>query len=160
MIIGIFDRDIEGTVKKIDIGDDKYKNYGNRVYAFCIPIPKIREDNGQTKISIEYLFSDEEIKSPVDKIGHRLFLGTEFTRHSMVHNEYNNLTLSKPDGKGIDKILENNGGQAVYDENDNNILAKKDDFANAVISGNIKISVESWENFRPILEKIKKLSDI
>lgn len=82
-IIGIFDRDIEGTVKKIDIGDDKYKNYGNRVYAFCIPIPKIREDNGQTKISIEYLFSDEEIKSPVDKIGHRLFLGTEFTRHSM-----------------------------------------------------------------------------
>ncbi len=159
-IIGIFDRDIEGTVKKIDIGDDKYKNYGNRVYAFCIPIPKIREGNGQTKISIEYLFSDEEIKSPVDKIGHRLFLGTEFTRHSMVHNEYNNLTLSKPDGKGIDKILENNGGQAVYDENDNNILAKKDDFANAVISGNIKISVESWENFRPILEKIKKLSDI
>lgn len=159
-IIGIFDRDIEGTVKKIDIGDDKYKNYGNRVYAFCIPIPKFREDNGQTKISIEYLFSDEEIKSPVDKIGHRLFLGTEFTRHSMVHNEYNNLTLSKPDGKGIDKILENNGGQAVYDENDNNILAKKDDFANAVISGNIKISVESWENFRPILEKIKKLSDI
>lgn len=159
-IIGIFDRDIEGTVKKIDIGDDKYKNYGNRVYAFCIPIPKIREDNGQTKISIEYLFSDEEIKSPVDKIGHRLFLGTEFTRYSMVHNEYNNLTLSKPDGKGIDKILENNGGQAVYDENDNNILAKKDDFANAVISGNIKISVESWENFRPILEKIKKLSDI
>ena len=159
-IIGIFDRDIENTVKKIDIGDGKYKNYGNRVYAFCISIPKVREDRGQTKISIEYLFSDEEIKSPVDEVGHRLFLGTEFTRHSMVHNECANLTLSKPDGKGIDKILENNGGQAVYDENDNNILAKKDDFANAVISENIKISIESWENFRPILEKIKKLSDI
>lgn len=159
-IIGIFDRDIEGTVKKIDIGDDKYKNYGNRVYAFCIPTPKVREDKGQTKISIEYLFSDEEIKSPVDKIGHRLFFGTEFKKHSMVHNECANLTLSKPDGKGIDKILENNGGQAVYDENDNNILAKKDDFANAVINGKIKISNESWENFRPILEKIKKLSDI
>ena len=159
-IIGIFDRDIEGTVKKIDVGDDKYKNYGNRVYAFCIPIPKIREDKGQIKISIEYLFSDEEIKSPVDKFGHRLFFGTEFTKHSMVHNECPNLTLSKPDGKGIDKILENNGGQAVYDENDNNILAKKDDFANAVISGNIKIGDESWENFRPILEKIKKLSEI
>lgn len=159
-IIGIFDRDIENTVKKIDIGDGKYKNYGNRVYAFCISIPKVREDRGQTKISIEYLFSDEEIKSPVDGVGHRLFLGTEFTRHSMVHNECANLTLSKPDGKGIDKILENNGGQAVYDENDNNILAKKDDFANAVISENIRISIESWENFRPILEKIKKLSDI
>ena len=88
------------------------------------------------------------------------FSASEFTKHSMVHNECPNLTLSKPDGKGIDKILENNGGQAVYDENDNNILAKKDDFANAVISGNIKIGDESWENFRPILEKIKKLSEI
>ena len=159
-IIGIFDRDVDGVVKKVDIGDDKYKNYGNKVYAFCIPIPKIREDRGQTKISIEYLFSDKEIKSSVDEVGHRLFLGTEFTRHSMVHNECINLTLSKPDGKGIDKILENNGGQAVYDENDNNILAKKDDFANAVVSGYLKISGESWENFRPILEKIKKLSEL
>ena len=159
-IIGIFDRDIDDIVKKVDIGDDKYKNYGNKVYAFCIPIPKVREDSGQTKISIEYLFSDEEIKSPVDEVGHRLFFGTEFTKHSMVHNENPNLTLSKPDGKGIDKILENNGGQAVYDENDNNILAKKNDFANAVISGNIKISDDSWENFRIILEKIKKLSEI
>ena len=159
-IIGIFDRDVDGIVKKVDIGDNKYKNYGNKVYAFCIPIPKIREDRGQTKISIEYLFSDKEIKSSVDEVGHRLFFGTEFTRHSMVHNECINLTLSKPDGKGIDKILENNGGQAVYDENDNNILAKKDDFANAVVSGHLKISDESWENFRPILEKIKKLSEL
>ena len=159
-IIGIFDRDVEGTIKKVDIGDDRYKNYGNKVYAFCIPIPKVREDKGQVKMSIEYLFSDKEIKSPVDEVGHRLFFGTEFTKHSMVHNECPNLTLSKPDGKGIDKILENNGGQAVYDENDNNILAKKDDFANAVINGSIKISDESWENFRPILEKIKKLSEI
>ena len=78
----------------------------------------------------------------------------------MVHNECINLKMSKPDGKGIDKILENNGGQAVYDENDNNILAKKDDFANAVVSGHLKISDESWENFRPILEKIKKLSEL
>lgn len=159
-IIGIFDRDVEGTVKKVDIGDDGYKNYGNKVYAFCIPIPKVREDVGQLKISIEYLFSDKEIKSPVDEVGHRLFFGTEFTKHSTVHNECPNLTLSKPDGKGIDKILENNGGQAVYDENDNNILAKKDDFANAVVSGYLKISDESWENFRPILEKIKKLSEL
>lgn len=159
-IIGIFDRDVDEIVKNVDMEDGKYKKYGNKVYAFCIPIPKVREDNGQTKISIEYLFSDEEIKSPVDEAGHRLFFGMEFTKHSMVHNECPNLTLSKPDGKGVDKILENNGGQAVYDENDNNILAKKNDFADAVISGKIKISDDSWENFRPILEKIQKLSKI
>lgn len=159
-IIGVFDRDIDSTVKKMDVGEDKYKDYGNGVYAFCIPIPKDREDKGQTKISIEYLFSDEEIKSPVNETGHRLFFGTEFTQHSMRHNENKNLILNKPDGKTLDKILENNGGQAVYDEFENNLLAKKDDFAKAVISNYIKISNNSWENFRPILEKIKKLSGL
>ena len=133
-IIGIFDRDVDGVVRKVDIGD--------------------------TRISIEYLFSDEEIMSPVNETGCRLFFGTEFTQHSMRHNEHKNLILNKPDGKTLDKILENNGGQAVYDENDNNILAKKDDFANAVVSGYLKISDESWENFRPILEKIKNLSEL
>lgn len=159
-IIGIFDRDIESTVKKMDEGEQKYKDYGNKVYGFCIPTPENRKRNGQEKISIEYLFSDDEIKSPVDTEGHRLFLGTEFTRPSMVHNECKNLTLSKPDGKGKDKILENNGGQAVYDENDKNILAKKDDFANAVVNGFINISKDSWENFRPILNEINKLSNL
>lgn len=73
---------------------------------------------GQTGISIEYLYSDDEIKKPVNDSGCRLFLGSEFTRKSMLHNEDNRLTLSKPNGKGEDKILENNGGQAVYDDND------------------------------------------
>lgn len=159
-IIGIFDRDIDSTVKKMDVGEDKYKDYGNGVYAFCIPIPQEREDKGQTKISIEYLFSDEEIKSPVNDTGHRLFFGTEFTRHSMLHNENVNWSLLMPDGKGKDKIIENNGGQAVYDENDNNLLAKKEDFANAVVNNIINISNESWENFRSILEKINKLSGL
>lgn len=159
-IIGVFDRDIDSTVKKMDVGEDKYKNYGNGVYAFCIPIPKDREDKGQTRISIEYLFSDEEIKSPVDKDGHRLFFGSEFTRHSMLHNENANWSLLMPDGKGKDKIIENNGGQAVYDENDNNLLAKKEDFANAIVNDMINISNDSWENFRPILEKIKKISGL
>ena len=42
----------------------------------------------------------------------------------------------------------------------NEALEKKDDFAKAVISNYIKISNDSWENFRPILEKIKKLSGL
>lgn len=159
-VIGIFDRDIDSTVKKLDIGEGNYKDYGNRVYAFCIPIPKDRKIREQVKISIEYLFSDEEIKSPIDEVGHRLFFGSEFTKRSMLHNENVNWSLLMPDGKGKDKIIENNGGQAVYDENDNNLLAKKEDFANAVVNNIINISNESWENFRPILEKIKMLSEL
>lgn len=99
-IIGIFDCDISKTVSEMHPGGNSYKDYGNGVYGFTIPVPKEREKNGQTGISIEYLYSDGEIKSPVNESGRRLFLGTEFKRKSMLHNEDSRLTLCKPNGKG------------------------------------------------------------
>lgn len=156
-IIGIFDCDISKTVSEMHPDGNSYKDYGNGVYGFTIPVPEDRVKNGQTGISIEYLYSDAEIKSPVNKYGHRLFFGTEFSRKSMSHNEDNRLTLSKPNGKGEDKILENNGGQAVYDEEDNNCLAKKDDFAEAIKNGFIHISNESWNHFKPIFELLSEI---
>ena len=47
--------------------------------------------------------------------------------------------------------------QAVLDRDDNNILAKKVDFANAIANEDIAISQESWENFRHIFEKIEQI---
>lgn len=156
-IIGVFDCDISKTVSEMHPDGNSYKDYGNGVYGFTIPVPEDRVKNGQTGISIEYLYSDAEIKSPVNDYGHRLFFGTEFSRKSMSHNEDNRLTLSKPNGKGEDKILENNGGQAVYDEEDNNCLAKKDDFAEAIKNGYIHISNESWNHFKPIFELLSEI---
>lgn len=156
-IIGIFDCDISKTVSEMHPGGNSYKDYGNGVYGFTIPVPEEREKNGQTGISIEYLYSDGEIKSPVNESGRRLFLGTEFTRKSMVHNENTGLVLNKPNGKGEDKILENNGGQAVYDWEDNNYLAKKDEFAEAIKSGFIHISEESWNHFKPIFDLMSEI---
>lgn len=157
-IIGIFDCDISKTVSEMHPNGKKYKDYGNGVYGFTIPVPEDRAKNGQNGISIEYLYSDDEIKSPVNESGCRLFLGTEFTRNSMRHNEDNRLTLSKPNGKGEDKILENNGGQAVYDDYDNNCLAKKDEFAEAIKNGFIHISNESWNHFKPIFDLIREIT--
>lgn len=156
-IIGIFDCDISKTVSEMHPNGKKYKDYGNGVYGFTIPVPENRAKSGQNGISIEYLYSDDEIKSPVNNSGCRLFLGTEFTRNSMRHNEDNRLTLSKPNGKGEDKILENNGGQAVYDDNDDNCLAKKDEFAEAIKTGFIHISNESWNHFKPIFELMSEI---
>ncbi|WP_418426462.1 ATP-dependent nuclease [Alistipes sp.] len=155
-IIGIFDRDISDTIKEIEKGGVPYKDYGNGVYAFCISVPQSRMDNGQTKISIEYLYTDQEITSRLEN-GCRLFLGTEFTRQSMRHNTNDDLTLRLPKGKGENKVLENNGDQAVYDKDDKNVLAKKDDFAEAILKGQVEISNESWENFRHIFNKLKEI---
>lgn len=158
-IIGLFDRDQEQTVKDIEKDHLEYKDYGNNVYAFCIPVPQFRIDKGQTKISLEYLYTDDEIKTPLENRC-RLFFGTEFTKPSLRHNIDENLILKLPDGKGKDKIIENNGNQAVLDKDEKNVLAKKNDFAEAILHDKIPIDNKSWENFRPIFDKIKKICEL
>lgn len=74
----------------------------------------------------------------------------------MLHNT-EALTLNVPKGKGEDKIIENNGGQAVYDNDDKNHLAKKNDFADAIVNEEITISIESWNNFKPIFDILHKI---
>ena len=154
IIIGIFDHDIKKTVEKIEKNGQQIKDFGNNVYAFCIPLPESRRINGEEDISIEFLFSDVEIHTKL-KNGCSLFFGDEFSARTGRHKNDKTLTLSKQSDRGKHKIVENNGGQAVYNEQEENILAKKDDFANAVSSGEIEISEESWNNFKPIFETIR-----
>lgn len=155
-VIAVFDRDTNGT-KDIE---DPYKDYGNNVYALRIKCPKNRVDKGRTAISIEYMYTDDEIHSVLPNKC-QLFFGNEFktdsTRRHLVNSE---LRLSLPDGCGQDKIIENNGGQAVFDNDDNNHLAKKNDFADAIVNDKIEISQQSWENFRPTIDVINQIIDL
>ena len=156
IIIGIFDRDIKKTVENIEKNGQQIKDFGNNVYAFCIPLPESRRMNGEEDISIEFLFSDVELHTKL-KNGCSLFFGDEFSVRTGRHKNDKTLTLSNQSDRGKHKIVENNGGQAVYNELEENILAKKDDFANAISSGEIEISEESWNNFKPIFETIKSI---
>lgn len=156
-IIGIFDRDHDELTKKYT---DPYADLGNNVYAFRIPCPKSRLEQGQEKISIEYLYSDSEIHSILPN-GTQLFFGNEFSndsiRRHITNKEYR---LAMKDGCGVDKIVENNKGQAVFSNDDVNHLAKKAEFAEAVSNNQIKISQKSWENFRPILSTIEQIINL
>lgn len=155
-IIGIFDRDNDVVTKEYV---EPYCSLGNNVYAFRIPCPQCRIDENRTKISIEYLYSDAEIKTPLPNAGGcRLFFGIEFVKDSTKqHVSKNGLFLSTPDGLGVDKIIENNGKQAVFDASFCNKLAKKDQFADAIEKDLIPISDHSWENFRPIIDIINQI---
>lgn len=155
-VIGIFDRDKEATIKKIECNGQYVKEYGHGVYAFCIPVPNTRLERGQDKISIEYLYSDEEIKTILEN-GCRLFFGTEFNVRTGLYNGDEQYVLCNQSGRGVDKIIENNGGQSVYDKSENNYLAKKDDFAEAIKNDKINISNESWNNFNPIFDTIRDI---
>ena len=153
-IIAILDCDSSDIVKKIDGGNDGYKSYGNNVYAFCISAPQSRIDNGQKQISIEYLYSDDEIHKTLPN-GCQLFFGNEFSEKTGVHIKRGNLVLKKDGDRGKPKIVECTGGQEVCDiYSEKNILAKKTDFAKAIKNEEICISQESWNNFNHIFEKI------
>ena len=155
-VIGIFDHDNKDIIS--EVGSTGIKSYGNNVYAFCIPVPEFRKSKKQNNISIEYLFSDEEILHPVDDSGKRLFFGTEFSMDDPRHLSNPSWVLAMQKGRGEERVLENNGKQAVRDENKRNFLAKKVEFVQAIETEYIKISSDSWENFRPILENIEKIS--
>lgn len=72
-IIGIFDRDVEAIVSDIENGGRAYKDYGNNVYAFCLPIPKGREE--YINISIEFYYKDSDLNN--EKNGRRLYFDNE-----------------------------------------------------------------------------------
>lgn len=153
-VIAVFDRDNDPVTKEIT---DPYRDYGNNVFALRIVCPQCRIDEGRTAISIEHLYSDDEIHSVLSN-GCQLFFGNEFkndsTRRHVIRSE---LRLALPKGCGCDKIIENNGGQAVFDNSDVNHLAKKEEFAEAIVNNQIEISQESWENFRPTIDLINQI---
>jgi hypothetical protein len=152
-IIAVFDRDTN-TTKNIT---EPYKDFGNNVYALRIQCPKCRKEENRTEISIEYMYTDEEIHSVLPN-SCQLFFGNEFKNDSTRRHITNpDLRLNTKDGLGKDKIVENNGGQAVFDKDFNNHLAKKEDFAAAIVNDQIEISQQSWENFRPTIDIINQI---
>ena len=152
-IIGIFDTDVEKFVKKYK---EPITCLGHNVFAFCIPVPNKRFQNNQKSISLEYYFSDSEIKTTIN--GKRLFFGTEFDEFTS-KSKTGDYFLHNQTGRGVDKILESNGGQEVYDSKHIGYLAKKADFADAITSDQIEISDESWDNFNLIFERIRQIEN-
>ena len=77
-MIFVADCDDDNTNKKMSSKDCLYKNWGNNVYSFILPVPNNRKNN--PAICIEHLYSDDEIKTEceVNGVKRRLFIGNEF----------------------------------------------------------------------------------
>jgi AAA domain, putative AbiEii toxin, Type IV TA system len=107
-IIGIFDRDVAKIVYEIEQSGNSYKNYGNNVFAFCLPIPAGREN--YTNISIEFYYKDSDIKK--EKNGRRLYFDNEveFRQSAARKNERQLLRLDK--AKSHDE-----SSKKIFDEN-------------------------------------------
>ncbi|MEL0652580.1 AAA family ATPase [Algibacter sp. TI.3.09] len=101
-VICIFDRDDNNIIRDMNCGNT-FKDWGNSVYSFCIPKPTHRED--YNKISIEFYYTDDEIRALEPSNSTRLFFTNEVeevmikskTNHKKVKSEIRILAIPKPE---------------------------------------------------------------
>lgn len=107
-VIGIFDRDVAKIVDEIEKDGNLYKAFGNNVFAFCLPVPKGREE--YTNISIEFFYNDNDLKS--EKDGRRIYFDNEVVIQQLPANraEKEVVKLNTPNQK-----YENS--KKIFDEN-------------------------------------------
>lgn len=161
----IADRDTNNKdIKLFDNDNGDYRNWGNKVFTFRIPVPENRTET--PNISIEHYYTDDEIKTTIlcdDCIERRLYMG----------NDFNKLGLNVSNGKrcdhrnkcGRDKItiLSGCGDEKVYsiedeDGSTTNFALSKKDFVEKVVNDNTKKI--GYKNFSLILDKIEEIVNL
>lgn len=91
--ICIFDHDLpEEDAKKVANRDQPYKDWGNHIYSFIIPIPMHRPN--ARVVSIEHYYKNVDLMQ-ADNNGKRLFLGDEFSQTTGVHKDKKNLVCKQ-----------------------------------------------------------------
>lgn len=153
-IIGIFDRDVDSIVNDIEKNGQPFKDYGNDVYAFCIP--SVNEDIYGDKISIEHYFPENILKK--ENNDRRLFLGNEFHESGISTNKQYYTKISQIQNKvkinGIidEKVFKINDG-----EMNNNVALSKSKFADLIENDDNFTNEYNFNDFKLIFERIKEI---
>lgn len=143
-IIGIFDRDVQKTVDKIEKNGNTVMEYGNNVFAFCLPIPDHRI--GYKNISIEFYYEDKDLKNLQN--GKRLYFS----------NELNFDSKRKPISSINEPVEELE--KKIWCENigDLDWIHSKSRFADLVENDeNFRLDF-NFDSFKIILHKIKEIN--
>ncbi|MGI4022464.1 MAG: hypothetical protein ACRYFA_13240 [Janthinobacterium lividum] len=148
-IIGIFDRDDSSIVAEMEKTGQLFKDYTNNVFGFCIPIPIGRES--YTNISIEFYYTDSEIKK--EKDGKSLFFDNEV---DYLHNKSTN----EPEVRKLKSSrVKQEYSKKIFDEQKICKVAEwihsKANFAKLVETDTEFISNFNFAKFNLIFERIK-----
>ncbi|MBX9867967.1 MAG: hypothetical protein K2Y14_13730 [Burkholderiales bacterium] len=138
IIIGIFDRDEIEIIQKYS----NITNLGNKIFAFCIPEPHHRTQ--YKNISIEFYYTDDEIKTQLST-GSRLYFNNEF--HEI--NKKNPVTkkneqifeiseVPRDEDEFDKKIFEDNLHKTLNKGKEQPIAHSKEVFANNIINDEFK----------------------
>lgn len=152
-IIGIFDRDVPSYVSDIEKNQQPFKDYGNNVYAFCIPVPSGREE--YRNISIEFYYSYDDLRK--EKDGKRLYFDNEVEyRQSASNKQERNLVkleTSKTNDEDTKKVFDDSIGGLDW-------IHSKARFADLVENDQDFSNDFNFENFRLIFDKVKTIIDL
>jgi len=164
--IFIADRDVSSIVQEMRGTSDKpYKDWGNNVYSFVLPVPMSRMDSPE--ICIEHYYDDVELKTEKtcnDGIKRRLFLSNEFDeygrsikidRFCINRAACNGKLIKVLDGSRNDKVI---GLSADISDKTNYALSKME-FVNALINDK-DFEAVSYENFILIFDIIMEICKV
>ncbi len=131
-VIFIADRDEPKIIKEMG-ANNSYKNWGNNVFSFVLPIPDHRSSTPD--ICIEHYYSDTDIQTYYpcsDGIERRLFLGRDFDKYG--RNIQNGLLCIKRNlcGKDSMKVIDGTSESKVVsfsESSEINYALSKQEFA-------------------------------
>ncbi len=157
--IFVFDRDKHDIITRVEDPTLGFKDWGNKVYSFALPLPPHRA--AQPPISIEFYYTDKELRTP-DGHGRRLFLSSEFNPSSGRHHENPSLSLGNKGRAQSSSAL----GSAtriidtdVYNELNQNVALTKAAFASHVIERVLGFHEFQFEAFRCIYATVERIID-
>lgn len=148
MIIGIFDCD-ENNGK--EYAKEQFRDFGNNVYAFSIPLPTHRANH--SGISTELLYKDEDLMQMTND-NRRLYLTSEFNERGRLISDY---SISVQNLVKIKRHLELNNSKIIDSEvtdGNNNIALSKNDFAVLVLNKTEPFNKMSFEGFRGVFDRL------
>ncbi|MEM7065078.1 MAG: hypothetical protein AAF572_18205 [Cyanobacteria bacterium P01_B01_bin.77] len=151
--IFIFDRDIPKILKDICHPDKEYKDWGNNVFSFAIPVPSHRKKH--ENLCIEFYYSDTELAT-FDANGRRLYTTSEFNEKSGKYKSNPEISIgNKGKLRGYSdekrsKIVD----QEIYNAADQNIALSKANFAENILNSVPPFNNFDFDEFRQIFDVV------
>ena len=150
--IFVFDGDDKSILKSIVEEGKDYRNWGNNVFSFALPLPSHR--SSMLGVCIEFYYTDQEIIR-LDREGRRIFFSTEFRKSGRHKSE--NLTFSISNKiRNSDRV--NIVDDSVFDdENDKNMALSKSVFAKYVLNQEDNFNDFDYTEFKIIFDIIDRI---
>lgn len=160
-IIFIADSDDEKIVKQLGASSgEQYKSWENNVFSFCLPVPSHRKK--YKNISIEFYYSDEEVRKTDGYTRKRLFFSNEVEKvvKSNLTNKKNSIEYCicpEIQEDEFNKKIYDNCCERIIDEHGKKVAHSKAVFADYVYQQRLGYNNFNLDEFKAIFVIIQAI---